>query len=101
MREAALAKSYRPVSWLFKKDQFPCVGADAVGTLYFRAPLIYLSALRHRVEQAEQTVVVNISKNTGLPYSAPSAARSEVGAIDSIEISPVAAKRNFSTAAAV
>lgn len=101
MREAALAKSYRPVTWLFHKDQFPCVGADAVGTLYFRAPLIYLSALRRRVEQAEQTVVINVSKNTGLPYSAPSAARSEVGAIDSIEIAPVAAKRNFSTAAAM
>jgi hypothetical protein len=37
MREAALAKSHRPVSWIFQKDQFPCVGADAVGTLYFRA----------------------------------------------------------------
>lgn len=101
MREAALAKSYRPVSCLFQKDQFPCVGADAVGTLYFRAPLIYLSDLRRRVEQAEQTVVINISKNTGLPYSAPSAARAEVGAIDNIEIAPIAAKRNFSTAAAM
>lgn len=101
MREAALAKSYRPVSWLFQKDQFPCVGADEVGTLYFRAPLIYLSALRRRVEQAEQTVVVNISKNTGLPYPAPSAARSEVGAIYSIEIAPVTSKRIFSTAAAM
>ena len=100
-REAALAKSYRPVTWLFQKDQFPCVGADGVGTLYFRAPLIYLPALRRRIEQTEQTVVINISKNTGLPYPAPSAARSEVGAIASIEIAPVATKRSFSTAAAM
>ncbi len=99
MREAALAKSYRPVSCLFQKDQFPCVGADAVGTLYFRAPLIYLSALRDRINQAEQTVTINISKNTGLPYPATTTARSEVGAIDSIEIAPKAEKRNFSTAA--
>lgn len=101
MREAALAKSYRPVTWLFQKDQFPCVGADGVGTLYFRAPLIYLPALRRRIEQAEQTVVINISKNTGLPYPAPSAARSEVGAVESIEIAPVANKRDFSTASAM
>jgi hypothetical protein len=26
MRNEALAKSYRPVWWLFKPDQFPCVG---------------------------------------------------------------------------
>lgn len=101
MREAALAKSHRPVSWIFQKDQFPCVGADAVGTLYFRAPLIYLAALRSRIDQAEYTVTINISKNTGKPYPATSAARSEVGAIDSIEIAPVADKRNFSTSAAM
>lgn len=101
MREAALAKSHRPVSWVFQKDQFPCVGADAVGTLYFRAPLIYLSALRHRIDQAEYTVTINVSKNTGKPYPATTAARSEVGAINSIEIAPVAEKRNFSTAAAM
>lgn len=101
MREAALAKSHRPVSWVFQKDQFPCVGADAVGTLYFRAPLIYLTALRKRIDQAEQTVTINISKNTGKPYPATTPARSEVGAITSIEIAPVGGKRNFSTAMAI
>jgi hypothetical protein len=61
MRSEVLARSYRPVGWLFKRDQFPCVGADAVGTLYFRAPLIYLTVLRQRVEQAEVTVENEIS----------------------------------------
>jgi len=101
MREEALAKSYRPVTWLFQKDQFPCVGAGAVGTLYFRAPLIYLSALRSRIETAEYTVKYNISKNTGQSYAATTAARSEVGAIDTIEVAPISEKRNFSTAAAM
>ncbi|WP_386630488.1 S8 family peptidase [Sulfitobacter geojensis] len=101
MREAALAKSYRPVSWLFQKDQFPCVGADAVGTLYFRAPLVYLAGLRRRIEEAEYTVTINVSKNTGQPYPATSIARSEAGAIDSIEIAPVSGKRHFSTSAAM
>ena len=101
MRDEALAKSYRPVTWLFQKDQFPCVGAGAVGTLYFRAPLIYLAALRSRIDTAEYSVKYNISKNTGERYAATTAARSEVGAIDSIEIAPVYEKRGFSTAAAM
>lgn len=99
MRAEALAKSYRPVRFLFKPDQFPCVGAEAVGTVYFRAPLVYLAGLRRRVELAEYTVAINISKNTGKPYSAPTPARSEVGAIESIEIAPSSSKRSFSTAA--
>lgn len=101
MREFALAKSYRPVGWLFKPDQFPCVGADAVGTLYFRAPLIYLPGLRKRVEAAEITVEVKIRRADGQPYNAPSAARAEVGAIETIEIAPPEDKRSFSTAAAI
>lgn len=101
MRNEALAKSYRPVSFLFHPDQFPCVGAEAVGTIFFRAPLIYMHALRRRIEAAEYTVVTNISKNTGKPYKAPTPARSEVGAIESIAIAPVADKRSFSTAAAM
>lgn len=53
MRSEAVAKSYRPVGRLFKPDQFPCVGAEAIGTLYFRSPLLYLPALRQRIEAAE------------------------------------------------
>ncbi|MEO9877512.1 MAG: S8 family peptidase [Anderseniella sp.] len=101
MRNEALAKSYRPVKFLFHPDRFPCVGAEAVGTIFFRAPLIYLDELRRRIDAAEATVAVNISKNTGKPYKAPTPARSEVGAIETIEIAPPANKRNFSTAAAM
>ena len=101
MRNEALAKSYRPVGWLFKSDQFPCVGADAVGTLYFRAPLIYLTALRRRIEQAELTVEIKYRKADNEPYHAPTIARAEVGAIESIEIAPPEQKRSFSIAAAM
>lgn len=101
MRNEALAKSYRPVGWLFKRDQFPCVGADAVGTLYFRAPLIYLAALRNRIEQAEITVEIKYRKKDNQPYKAPTIARAEVGAVESIEIAPPEQKRTFSTAAAM
>lgn len=101
MRNEALAKSYRPVRHLFQPDQFPCVGAEAVGTIFFRAPLIYLEGLRQRIEAAEYTVATKISRNTGKPYKAPTPARSEVGAIDTIEIAPPSNKRSFSTAAAM
>lgn len=101
MRNEALAKSYRPVSFLFHPDQFPCVGAEAVGTIFFRAPLIYLEGLRRRINSAEYVVVTNISKNTGRAYKAPTSARSEVGAIETIEIASPTNKRSFSTAAAM
>jgi hypothetical protein len=101
MRNEALAKSYRPVWWLFKPDQFPCVGADAVGTLYFRAPLIYLKALRQRIEQAEASVEVKYRRVDNKPYKSPTIARAEVGAIEFIEIAPPEQKRAFSTAAAL
>lgn len=101
MRNEALAKSYRPVWLLFKPDQFPCVGADAVGTLYFRAPLIYLKSLRRRIEQAEASVEIKYRRVDNQPYKAPTVARAEVGAIESIEIAPPEQKRAFSTAAAL
>lgn len=101
MRDEALAKSYRPNRVLFRDAQFPCVGADGVGTLYYRAPLIYLPALRARLFEAEETVEVRTSRQTGREYKAPSRARSEVGAIATIEIAPPIDKRAFSTAAAM
>lgn len=96
MRNEALAKSYRPVSWLFKSDQFPCVGADGVGTLYFRAPLIYLRKLRQRIQEAEPSVAIKYRQKDNMPYKAPTVARAEVGAIESIEIVSPEHKRDFS-----
>lgn len=97
MRTEALAKSYRPNRHLFTDDIFPCVGADGVGTIYFRAPLIYLETLKQRMQAAEPTVQVRVSRNTQQEYKAPSRARSEVGAIEMIEIAPPQSKRNFTT----
>ena len=97
MRPEALAKSYRPNNALFTADNFPCVGAGGVGTLYFRAPLLYLPRLRSRIADAEDTVAIKTNQRTGAEYKAPSRARSEVGAIDTIEIAPPSEKRPFTT----
>lgn len=101
LRVEALAKSYRPNRWVFTDDLFPCVGADAVGTLYFRAPLTYLATLRQRIESAEVKVEIKIHRETQKPYKAPTRKRSEVGAIETFEIAPPETKRSFSTSAAL
>jgi hypothetical protein len=101
MRTEALAKSYRPVYALFKPDQFPCVGAEAVGTLFFRTPLIYLRGLKARIEEAEDRVRTVYRQSDGKPYLSPTIKRAEVGAIESISIAAPTEKRDFSTAAAM
>ena len=101
MRTEALAKSYRPISYLFKPAQFPCVGADAVGTLYFRAPEYYLDALIRRMNEAEIFVETKFRQSDGESYKSPSAARAELGAIASIEIAPPVEKLQFSVAEAM
>ncbi|MCY4304411.1 MAG: S8 family peptidase [Aestuariivita sp.] len=101
MHEDSLAKSYRPNQALFEKNQFPCVGADTIGTLYFYISLRNFPVLRHRILQAENTVRIFTPKKTNNPYKAPSRARLEVGAIQSIEIPSPVDKRTFSVMAAI
>jgi hypothetical protein len=98
LREAALAKSYRPNSVLLTRDRFPCVGAGAIGELFFFLPAINVSVLRARINQAETNVGV-VTSRTGRTYRTTSRLRSEVGAIERIEIVPPAGKRTFAAAA--
>lgn len=100
LREAALAKSYRPNSALLTRDRFPCVGAGAIGELFFFLPQVHIAALKTRIDAAEPTVEVKTSKR-GLTYRDTSRLRSEVGAIEAIEILPPNLKRSFSAQAAV
>jgi hypothetical protein len=101
MRPEAIAKSYRPNRNLFLSDQFPCVGAGAPGELFFRLPRLYLTRLKARFEAAEPHGEARVSANTNKPYHYVSRARSELGAIEQIEIASPDAKRNFAAAEAV
>ncbi|WBO23365.1 S8 family peptidase [Sphingomonas abietis] len=101
MRVEAIAKSYRPNRALFLADQFPCVGAGAPGELFFRMPRIHIARLRGRFETAEPAGETRISSKTGKPYHYVTRARSELGAIESIEITSPEGKRGFAAAAAV
>ena len=100
MREAALAKSYRPNSVLLTPDRFPCVGAGAIGELFFFLPQIYIGELKARIRHADPHVPQVISR-TGRAYRATKRLRSEVGAILSIEIVPPGGKRLFPAVAGV
>lgn len=86
---------------MFTNDNFPCVGEGGVGCLYYRAPLIYLNELQSHIEQAENIVKSKSNKRTGKTYNVPSRARSEVGAIDLIEISPSHEKCAFTATEAI
>lgn len=101
MRPDAIAKSYRPNKAVFVKDQFPCVGAGAPGELYFRATLIHLPRLKQHIARAEDYGEVKTSKDTGSSYHYVTRARSEVSAIDTIEIAPSERKWRFPADAAV
>lgn len=101
MRMEAIAKSYRPNRAIFLADQFPCVGAGAPGELFFRAPLIHVERLRRHIESAEDRGEPRISRDTGRPYHFVTRARCEVGAIETIELSPSNLKRGFAADAAV
>lgn len=101
MRVEAIAKSYRPNRALFLADQFPCVGAGAPGELFFRMPRVHISRLQARFETAEPAGETRISSKTGKPYHYVTRTRSELGAIEAIEIASPEGKRGFAAAAAV
>lgn len=101
MRLEAIAKSYRPNKALFLDDQFPCVGAGAPGELFFRLPRHHLKRLRARFEAAELAGETRTSRTTGEKYHYVSRNRSELGAIQTIEIYAAADKRSFAAATAV
>ena len=100
MRTEAIAKSYRPNRALFSPDQFPCVGAGAPGELYFRLPRIHLRRLRARMLEATAKSELRKSEN-GNSYIAVNRQRSELGAIQVLEIAPPTQKRTFSASNAV
>ncbi len=100
MRIEAIAKSYRPNRAIFLPEQFPCVGAAAPGELFYRMPRLYLRRLRSRIAQADMRSEQRTTSE-GKTYVFVSRARSELGAIEIIEIARPDRKRTFAAAAGV
>jgi hypothetical protein len=101
MRNEAIAKSYRPNRALLTGDLFPCVGAGAPGELFFRLPRAYIHRLRTRFEEAEVRSEQRRPRNDGKPYLYVTRFRSELGAIESLDLIAADLKRKFSAATAV
>jgi len=83
-REAALAKSHRPLGSLFTEaNQFSLVGGEGVGEMLFQATPQALDRLARIIDtKAEATPRMKENKNTGALEPAVSRYRSEVGGVD-------------------
>jgi hypothetical protein len=95
LQEDAFAKSHRPDRALFTPDRSPCVGAGGLGELFYFLSATGARLLLEAARGAEETTTRKRSAN-GNEYFAPSNARSEVGAIEAIDVMPAEEKRRFS-----
>ena len=98
MREAALAKSYRPLNVLFSRtNSFPLVGGGGIGEIFFQCTPGALDWLDHRIEtRAELEPRLAENEETGKLEPRPSAYRSELGAIEDIRLPAPADRIAFS-----
>ena len=98
MREAALAKSYRPLNALFSRAySFRLVGGGGIGENFFQCTPSALDRLDHRIEtraELEPRLVEN--EETGDFEPRPSAYRSELGGIEDIRLPAPADRIAFS-----
>ncbi|RZJ83909.1 MAG: hypothetical protein EOO20_21960, partial [Chryseobacterium sp.] len=99
LKQAALAKSHRPTSQIFKRDIAPVVGAGDLGELFIELNPESIDEINKKVGQAETETRYKEKDGKTLPN--PSRLRSEVGAIQEISAYTVSDKRKFSTKEAV
>lgn len=95
LRREAWAKSHRPNRSLFPPQKRPCIGVSSIGELYYHVTADDMEEVRSEIQAAEPVTVRKMSKK-GKIYVAPSDQRSEVGAIETIELPGVSDKRQFS-----
>lgn len=99
LKQAALAKSHRPTSQLFKKDVAPVVGAGDLGELFIELTPESIDQVSKKVGQAEPETRYKEKNGKNEPH--PSRLRSEVGAIQEIALYTASDKRKFSVKEAV
>ncbi|MBL3547263.1 S8 family peptidase [Chryseobacterium sp. KMC2] len=101
LKQAALAKSHRPTTKLFKKDIAPVIGAGELGELFVELNPDAIDTISNSVGQAETETRYKENKTTGKLEPSPSRLKSEVGAIQEILPYTASDKRTFSTKDAV
>ncbi|OIN56389.1 S8 family peptidase [Arsenicibacter rosenii] len=99
LKQAALAKSHRPTSQLFKRDVAPVIGAGELGELFIELTPESIDQVNKKVGQAEPET--RYKEKNGKTEPHPSRLRSEVGAIQEITPYTASDKRKFSVKEAV
>ena len=101
LRREAWAKSHRPIKALFRPDRIALAGGGDLGELYFEGRPHSLGQVAAKIGEAEDTtnLVWDEDKQKSVPH--PSAARSETGAIERIELYGPKDRRRFSVEEAI
>jgi hypothetical protein len=95
MRKEAWAKSHRPHTILFPETKTVCVGASDLGELFYMVTEPQLARIVSDIGRAEDKTRWKVNEKTQKRKAAPSHRRSEVGAIESIDVPLVSEKRRF------
>jgi hypothetical protein len=101
LRRAAWAKSHRPLDVLFKPTRTPLVGGEDLGVMLVEVDPEMLIKIAQDVERAEPETRLRYNEQRGREIPYPTSLRSEVGAIDRVELHGPADRRNFSLEEAV
>lgn len=99
LKQAALAKSHRPTSQIFKRDIAPVVGAGDLGELFVELTPESINEINKKVGLAETET--RYKEKNGKSEPNPTRLRSEVGAIQDIIPYTASDKRKFSVKEAV
>lgn len=94
LKQAALAKSHRPTSQVFKREIAPIVGAGDLGELFVELTPENIDKINNKVGQVETETRYKEKNGKTLPN--PSRLRSEIGAIQEITPFDASDKRSFS-----
>lgn len=96
LRRSAWAKSHRPLKALFRTDRMPLVGGGDIGVMIVEANPERVAQVASEISRAEEQTTMRFvpAQRKEIPY--PSAARSETGAIERIELFGPSDKRTFS-----
>jgi hypothetical protein len=101
LRRDAWAKSHRPITALFKPARIMLVGGGDLGEMYFEARPPVLREIAREIANAEEQTRRKLDKARNKMVPNPSAARSESGAIERIELYGPRDRRSFSVEEAV
>jgi hypothetical protein len=96
LRREAIAKSHRPIDVLFPMDKRPCIGSADIGELFYFLKSADITEIGLEINKAEEQTRWKKDKKTEKLKPAPSVRRSEVGAIEHIDVPTTSEKRHFS-----